>query len=138
MCDEIEEICRRHKISWNVYADDFNLSSREISQDLKIELLAVPARHGFKVKERKTRDNLGRTIPHVLGLTIVDGKIHINRQTKNYIRRIIYAALTQNAYSAERVAGVIGYVCHIYGDEENWPGSILRVWRQYQSERRAE
>jgi hypothetical protein len=134
MCDEIQEICRQHEINWNVYADDFNLASRYISPELKEELLSIPAKHGFLVKERKTRDNSRKTIPHVLGLTVVYGVIHINRKTKNKIRRIIYAAMTKDAYTSEQVAGLIGHVRHIYGEEENWPGSILNVYRQYQRE----
>jgi hypothetical protein len=98
----------------------------------KAELLAIPAKFGFSVKEKKTRDNSGRTIPHLLGLTVVDGKIHIGRESKNKIRRIIYAAMTFGAYSPEQVTGIVGYVRHIYGEEENWPGGILNVYRQYQ------
>lgn len=135
MCDEIQEICRQHGIDWNVYADDFNVAGQNISSVLKAELLAIPVKYGFQIKERKTRDNSGKTIPHVLGLTIVDGKIHINRQTKNRIRRIIYAAKTHGAYSDEKVAGVIGYIRHIYGEEINWPGNILTVYQRYQARR---
>jgi hypothetical protein len=132
MCDEIEEICQRNGISWNVYADDFNFAGQNIPLEVKNELLAIPAKYGFSVKERKTRDNLGKTIPHILGLTIVDGKIHINAQTKNRIRRILYAARVHNAYSSEQVSGVVGYLRHIYGEENNWPGNLLNAYRRWQ------
>lgn len=138
MCDEIQEICQRHGIIWNVYGDDFNFGSQNISLEAKAELLAVPAKYGLQIKERKTRDNLGKTIPHILGLTIVDGKIHIKRQTKDRIRRILYAARVYGAYSDEKVAGLIGYVRHIYGEEANWPGSILKLYQQYKAERRSQ
>ncbi len=136
MCDELQEICRQHGIIWNVYADDFNFTGQDISLDLKAELLAVPVKYGFQLKDRKTRDNAGKTVPHILGLTIVDEKIHINCQTKNRIRRIIYAAGKFGAYSVEQVAGRIGYVRHIYGEKLNWPGSILKIWQQYQQTER--
>lgn len=137
MCEEIEALCRRYynRVDWNVYADDFNVAGKTIPAELKAEMLEIPAKYGFQIKKEKTRDNAGRTIPHLLGLTIVDGKIHINRQTKNRIRRIIYAAATQGAYSNEKVAATVGYVRHIYGEEANWPGSIRTVYRRYQARR---
>jgi hypothetical protein len=138
MCDRMQEVCQKHEVVWNVYADDFNVASRMIFPQAKAELLAIPAKYGFSIKEKKTRDNFGRTIPHLLGLTVVDGKIHIGRQAKNKIRRIIYAASTAGAYSSEQVSGIVGYVRHIYGEEENWPGSILNVYRQYQQAERGQ
>jgi len=137
MCNEIGEICQRHGITWNVYGDDFNFGKRiNIMRTSKEELLSIPPKHGLSIKEKKTRDNLGKTIPHILGLTIVDGKIHIKRQTKNRIRRMLYAATVHGAYSDEKVSGLIGYVRHIYGEKTNWPGSILKLYQQYQTERR--
>jgi hypothetical protein len=140
MCDEIDETCRHYGVDWNVYGDDFNVASQTIPPDLKNEILSIPAKYGLSINEKKTRDNVqasgGITIPHILGLTIVDGKVHIKRRTKEKIRRIIYAAMVHDAYSDEQVAGMIGYVRHIYGEKNNWPGNILRIYKQYQKERR--
>lgn len=134
MCEEIDEICRKHKISWIVYADDFNFAAEEISPETKEELLAVPAKYGFEIKEKKTRDNSGRTIPHLLGLTIVNGQIHLRRGRKKEFRRIIYAALVYQAYSSEKVKGIIEAIRFVYGEENNWPGWLLRIWQDYQAE----
>jgi len=138
MCDDIQEICQRNGTNWNVYADDFNIAGLNIPFDLKTELLSVHSKYLFLIKDKKTRDNFGKTIPHILGLTIVDGKIHINRQTKNRIRRILYAARVHGAYSDEKVTGIIGYVRHVYGDESDWPGSILKLYQYYQTEQEEE
>ncbi len=129
MCEEIDRICKEHSLEWVVYADDFNFAGESISQEVKNELLAVPARYGFKIKNEKIRDNLGKTIPHILGLAIRDGKIHIRRRLKNKFRRIIYAAGTKGAYSENCVRGVIQNIGYIYGD--NWPGWLLKVYLDY-------
>jgi len=134
MCDEMEAICQKMDVKWNVYVDDFNFAASEISPELKKELLAVPTKYGFQVKQEKTRDNLGKTVPHLLGLTLVDNKIHIKRRLKKKFRRIMYAA-RKGIYSPEQVLGVGEYLKHIYGEHDNWPGWLLKPYDQYQAER---
>lgn len=127
MCDEIEKICLENGIDWSVYADDFNFSSMKISAEIKKELLAVPEKFGFAIKPKKTKDNLGKTIPHLLGLTVVDGNLHISRKQKKKFRRIFYAAMKYGAHSPEVVHGIMRYIGHIYGKKENWPGWLTKI-----------
>ncbi len=130
MLDDLEKICQDNDIVWSVYVDDFNFASSSISAKVKKELLAVPTKHGFKVHPKKIKDNFGKTIPHLLGLTIVDGKIHISRKQKKKFRQIIYLATKYDAYapfSDEVVRGVLGYIKHIYGERKNWPGWVVRI-----------
>ena len=127
MCNEIDKICHENGISWSVYADDFNFSSENISLEIKERLLAVPEKFGFAIKPKKTKDNLGKTIPHLLGLTVVEGKIHISRKQKKKFRRIFYEAMKYDAYSPEVVHGIMRYIGHIYGEKENWPGWLTKI-----------
>ncbi len=126
MCDEFEKICTREKIFWSIYADDINfVSANLIPEETKQELSAVPTKFGFKIKSKKTKDNLGKTIPHLLGLTVVDRRIHISRRKKNKIRQILYAIEKFEAYSPETALGYKAYLKLIYGkDEKNWPGWV--------------
>lgn len=135
LCDEVAAVCQKYNIEWNVYVDDFNFAAQKnIPPEAKAELLAVPAKYGFSLKAEKTRDNYGKTIPHILGLTIVDNKIHIKRRLKNKFRRIMYAA-RMGVYSSEQVLGIRAYIRDIYGDQENWPGWLLKPYDRYQAER---
>jgi hypothetical protein len=132
MCVEIDKICKKHNIRWIVYADDFNFCAQEITLEVMQELLAVPAKFGFSIKPEKTKDNFGKTIPHILGLTIVDEDIHINRSQKKKVRRMMYAARKFGAYSPEQVAGMTSYISGIYGQKKNWPGWLLKEYIKYQ------
>ncbi len=126
MCDAFEKICIREKIFWSIYVDDINfVSANLISEETEQELSAVPAKFGFRIKPKKTKDNLGKTIPHMLGLTVVDRRIHISRRKKKKIRQILYAIEKFGAYSPETALGLEGYLKHIYGeDKKNWPGWV--------------
>lgn len=137
MCEEIDRVCKKYGIIWCVYADDFNFAAQSISQEAKEELKAIPLKYGFKIKEEKIKDNLGRTIPHMLGLTIVKGKIHIRRKRKKECRRRFWEALKYGDYSPAEVKGVAEAIRCIYGEEENWPGWLLRPWREYQAKQTA-
>ncbi len=134
MCREIDEICKAHNIKWFVYADDFNFSAAEITPDVKKKLLIIPSKYGFSIKAKKTKDNLGKTIPHMLGLTIVDGEIHIRRRTKKKFRRILYMAWKHGAYSPQQVRGTVATIRQTYGQERNWPGWLRKYWTKYQIE----
>ncbi len=134
MCEAIAAVCQRYGIEWNIYVDDFNLAAPNIPPEAKVELLAVPAKYSFCLKTEKTRDNYGKTIPHILGLTIVDNKIHIRRRLKNKFRRIMYAA-RMGAYSQEQILGISGYIRNVYGEQQNWPGWLLKPYDRYQAER---
>ena len=138
MCREIDEVCKAYDISWFVYADDFNFAAQNITHDVKNKLLAIPANYGFSIKAAKTKDNLGKTIPHMLGLTIVDGKIHIKRHSKKKFRKIFYMAWKYGVYSPEQVSGIAAAIKQTYGPEKNWPGWLRKYWTKYQAKRRKE
>ncbi len=136
MCCEMDRICQTHNIKWFVYADDFNFASKEIiSPEIKEELLAIPTKSGFSVKPEKTKDNLGKTTPHMLGLTIVGKKhqkIHINHRKKNAYRRIFFMAWKyDDAYPKKYVIGIAMYIRQIYGQEQHWPGWVREYWILY-------
>jgi hypothetical protein len=131
MCEEIEKICRKKRIRWAVYADDFNFAAGKITAEAKTEILAVPQKFGFTVKEEKNKDNHGKTIPHLLGLTIVERKIHISRRRKKEYRRIFFEALKHENHSANKVKGIANAIRCIYGEEKNWPGWLLKPWQEY-------
>ena len=132
MCQEIDEVCKAYGIRWFVYADDFNFAALEIVPDVKKKLLVIPSKYGFSIKVKKIKDNLGKTIPHMLGLTIVDGKIHIRRCTKKKFRRILYMAWKYETYSSEQVWGIVAAIRQTYGEEKNWPGWLRKYWTKYQ------
>jgi len=132
MCQEIDEVCKAHGIKWCVYADDFSFAALEIVPDVKKKLLEIPSKYGFSIKAKKIKDNFGRTIPHILGLTIVDGKIHIRRGTKKKFRRILYMAWKYGAYSPQQVEGTVAAIRQTYGKEKNWPGWLRECWTRYQ------
>lgn len=139
MCREIDLVCKRHSIKWIVYADDFNFAADEISWEAKRDLLAIPAKYGFQVKPQKTRDNLGKTIPHLLGLTIVGGNIHLRRRTKKKFRRILWmAAKGKGAYSPRCAIGIARHIDYIYGEQANWPGWLEKAWIEYRKRMEAE
>jgi len=127
MCEEIDGVCIANGIKWSVYVDDFNFAAQSISLEVKQSLLAIPSKFGFSIKPKKTKDNLGKTIPHLLGLTIVDGKIHLSRQQKKKFRRIFYSAVKYRAYPPEVVRGIMMYIHHIYGEKKNWPGWLIKM-----------
>jgi RNA-directed DNA polymerase len=122
MCRKINVLCRKNKISWAVDADDFNFAASSIAPETKEELLSIPIAYGFTIKEKKIKDNLGKTIPHMLGLTIVNGKIHMSHRRKNKFRRMIYAAYKFNSYSENKINGIKSAIQFIYGEEKKWPG----------------
>lgn len=97
MCELMNKICNSESSDWSVYADDFNFSAPCISSEVKKKLLIVPREFDFLIKKKKIKDNLGKTIPHMLGLTVVNGKIHICRRQKKKFRRIFYAAMKYEA-----------------------------------------
>jgi len=132
MCQEIDRVCQAHSLSWFVYADDFNFAGAEITPEAKEELLAIPAKHGFFIKKKKNKDNLGKTIPHMLGLTVVDGKIHIRRGAKNKFRRRLYMAWKYGAYSRAQALGIAAAIRQTYGQEKDWPGWLRKYWVKYQ------
>ncbi len=134
MCNRIQQVCEKHNIKkFIVYADDFTFASDLISEEAKKELLAVPVSFGFEINEKKTR-NFVNIVPHVLGLTIVRGEIHLNHRRKNKFRRILYAA-TKGNYSHKHVMGIVAAIRQIYGEERNWPGWLLKPWQKYQLKR---
>ncbi len=122
MCEVLDEICESSGIKWSVYADDFNFAAEHISDEVKERLILIPADFGFSIKPSKNKDNLGKTVPHMLGLTVVGGKLHIKRKLKNKFRRVLYAHKKYGAYSDEVVRGIHNYVGCIYGEKKNWPG----------------
>ncbi|MDP3935137.1 MAG: hypothetical protein Q8Q46_02905, partial [Candidatus Giovannonibacteria bacterium] len=103
-----------------------------ITSEVKEKLLTIPAKHGFSIKEKKTKDNLGKTIPHMLGMTIVNEEIHIRRRNKKVYRRIFYMAWKYGAYSPEKVRGMVAAIKQTYGNEENWPNWLREYWNLYQ------
>lgn len=127
MCEEIDLICRANKIKWSVYADDFNFSAVSISPEVRDILLSIPSKYGFEIKKEKNKDNFSKTIPHLLGLTVVDGNLHITRRQKKKFRQMLYMAVKYKAYSPEVVRGIRGYIKHIYGEEKNWPGWLKKI-----------
>lgn len=131
MCEEFDRVCRvQGIIDWAVYVDDFTFAAPGISEKTKKELLIIPEKFGFKVKDGKIKDNQGKTIPHMLGLTIVDDKIHIRRERKKEYRRIFHEA-SQGKHSPQRVAGIANAVRCIYGEEKNWPGWLRKPYVEY-------
>jgi RNA-directed DNA polymerase len=134
MCREINRICRKNKIKWAVYADDFTFAADFISPEIQEKLLNIPLNYGFSVKKEKTKDNLGKTIPHFLGLTIVNDKVHIKRKRKKEYRKRIYAALKFGVYSSNQINGIANAIRYIYGEEKDWPGWLRKVWLQYRAE----
>ncbi len=132
MCREIQHVCKKHGIKkWIIYADDITCVSDEISQDAKDELLAIPAKFGFSIKEKKTRDNKGKHIPHILGMTVVNGKIHLPRAKKKEYRRILFEATKFGSHSKEKVLGILSHINQVYGGEDNWPGWLLKPTLKY-------
>lgn len=127
MCQEIDITCRANNIDWSVYADDFNFSAEMISPEIKQTLLAIPNKFGFSIKPKKNKDNLGKTIPHLLGLTIVDSKIHISRKQKKKFRNIFHLAVKYETYPPEVVHGIMRYIGHIYETKENCPCWLTKV-----------
>jgi len=138
MCQEIDEVCKAHGIKWCVYADDFSFAALKIVPDAKKKLLEIPYKYGFSIKARKIKDNFDRTIPHILGLTIVDGKIHIRRCTKKKFRRIFYMAWKYGFYSPQQVEGTAAAIRQTYGKEKNWPGWLREYWTKYQTKYQTE
>lgn len=131
MCEEFDRICRKHGIvDWVAYVDDFTFAATGISEKAKGELLNVPTKFGFKVKEEKIKDNKSKTIPHMLGLTIVDGKVHIRRERKKEYRRIFHEAL-QGKHSSQKVSGLANYIKCIYGELKDWPGWLRNPYVEY-------
>jgi hypothetical protein len=133
MCEEMEKVCQENGISWIIYVDDFNLAAPDISPELKEKLLRIPEKFGFQIKPEKTKDNLGKTIPHLLGLTIVDEKIHIKRKSKKRYRREFFHAIKSDDYSSHKARGIANAIRCIYGPEENWPGWLRKPWEIYQA-----
>ncbi len=135
---EIDFLCKKHKISWICYADDFNFASKtEIPKKTKEELMKIPLKYGFALSREKIRDNKGRTIPHLLGLTIVDNKIQIRRERKKEYRRFFYLAGKCGKYSPGEVEGIAEAIRCIYGEIDDWPSCLRKPyqsWRQKQFE----
>jgi hypothetical protein len=127
MCQEFEKTCQKYQLQWSIYVDDINFaSSKIISRNIQQELLEIPKKFGFRIKSIKIKNNCGTTIPHLLGLTIVDGKLHISRHKKNEIRRKMYAFIKHGAYSEHIAMGLMMYVQYIYGkDQKKWPNWLL-------------
>ncbi|MBL7084207.1 MAG: hypothetical protein ISS41_11360 [Candidatus Aminicenantes bacterium] len=138
MCQEIDEVCKAHGIKWCVYVDDFHFAALKIVPDVKKKLLTIPSKYGFSIKAKKIKDNFDRTIPHILGLTIVNGKIHIRRCTKKKFRRIFYMAWKHGAYSPQQVEGTVAAIRQTYGKEKNWPGWLREYWTKYQTKYQTE
>lgn len=136
MCGEIDEFCEANNLRWAVYVDDFTFAGKDISEEMKQEILRIPEKFGFRFKKEKTKDNRGKTIPHMLGLTIVDGKVHIRRGRKKEYRRIFHEALRNKDFNPKKAAGLANYIRCIYGPEEHWPGWLRRPWEEYQITRR--
>lgn len=132
MCEGIDQICKAAGLDWFVYADDFHFAGKNISPEMKTSLLEIPPRYGFSIKKEKTHDNLGKTIPHLLGLTIVDNKIHLKRKTKKKFRYLLYCACRDNSISPKKINGIVASIRQVYGPEKNWPGWLLKDWLKYQ------
>ncbi len=128
MCEEIESVCQNWEIDWCVYADDFTFAGKDVTNEMKKTLLAIPKKYGFKIKKKKTKDNLGKTIPHMLGLIIVDGKVHLKRYTKKKFRQRFYFAWKHGLYNDWLVDGTANVIRQVYGDPEDWPGSLRKYW----------
>lgn len=128
MCQEIETVCREFEINWCVYADDFTFAGEIITPKMVEILIAIPKKYGFKIKKSKTKDNLGKTIPHMLGLTIVDDQIQLKRKTKKEFRRRLYLAWKYDAFNEWQIDGVVAVIKQTYGEIENWPGSLRKYW----------
>lgn len=129
MCEEISRICKENGIKWFVYADDFCFAAEKIPSEVKERIFSIPAKYGFSIKPEKNRDNLEKTIPQMLGLTIVDGKIHLKRKTKKKFRSILYMAKYEK-YSPSQIAGVISVIRQIYGPKKNWPGWLIKTGKK--------
>ncbi len=128
MCEEIEAFCQKQKINWCVYADDFTFASEVITAKEQQLLLAIPEKYGFVIKPEKTKDNFGNTIPRMLGLSIVDDRIHLKRYTKLKFSRMLFAAWKHDAYNDRQVDGIAAVIKQTYGEVQNWPGSLRKYW----------
>lgn len=138
MCEEIDVVCRAEGIRWCVYADDFTFASEAITPEMKDALLAIPKKFGFRIKKAKTKDNLGKTIPHMLGLTIVNNEVHLRRRTKEEFRRRLYLAWKYNEFNDRKMDGVFAVIKQTYGEVKNWPDSLRKYWVLYINKRKEE
>jgi hypothetical protein len=132
MCEEIEAVCQKFGIKWCVYVDDFTFAGEVITSEMREALIAIPRKYGFRIKKSKTKDNLGKTIPHMLGLTIVDDQIQLRRRTKREFRRRFYLAWKYDTFNEWEIAGIVAVIKQTYGkDIENWPNSLKNSWLLY-------
>ncbi len=131
MCDEIEAYCQKKNLSWCVYVDDFTFAGETITSEMKKDLSAIPEKYGFKIKKSKTKDNQGNTIFHALGLTIVNGEVHLKRKTKKKFRRMLYLAWKYDEYNYKQINGITGVIKQVYGEPKNWPNSLRKYWVLY-------
>lgn len=112
-------LCRKRDIIFSRYADDLCFSSNNRVLLNKIEPIVIEILHdeGFEVNDRKTRYLSNDVKKTIVGITINNKEIHVDKLLKRNIRTKIFNAIKNNDYSdRENILGSIAFVASIEPD----------------------
>lgn len=120
MDSRISGLCRRRGIVYSRYADDlcFSSDNRLALNKIKVIIQKIVADEGFSINEEKTRFLSEARRKDILGITVNQGEIHVNKEYKRLIRSKIYNSIMKKDYSEKNVIrGMISYVSSIEGEK---------------------
>lgn len=109
-------LCRKKDIIFSRYADDLCFSSNNRTLLNKIEpiVIKILKDEGFEANQKKTRylsDDVKKT---VVGITINNKGIHVDKKLKKNVRSQIFNAIKNNDYTQkEKIIGTIAYISSI-------------------------
>lgn len=109
-------LCRKKDIAFSRYADDlcFSSNNRIILNKIEPIVIKILDDEGFSINNKKTRYLSDEVKKTVVGITINNKEIHVDKKLKRNIRVDIFMSIKNKDYSKkDKIIGTIAYISSI-------------------------
>lgn len=122
----INGYCSRKDIVYTRYADDLTFSSNNRKLLNKVEkfIKYIVEDEGFVINEKKTRYLSNDVKKTVMGITINDDSIHVDKKFKRNLRAQIYQSIKFKNY--ENNSQILGKIAYINSIEDGFKNKMLK------------
>lgn len=124
ICFELDKkllkISSDYNLVYTRYADDLWFSSQEplILKEARSHIVETVKKYGFIINREKVKYKTGAaTVPKMLGINLVKGKMKIPRKSVENYRTKIHLAITNTEIPVEEVLGIISFVTMVEGNK---------------------
>lgn len=122
----INGYCSRKDIVYTRYADDLTFSSNNRTLLNKVEkfIKYIVEDEGFEINEKKTRYLSNNVKKTVMGITINDDSIHVDKKFKRVLRAQIYQSIKSKNY--ENNSQILGKIAYVNSIEDGFRNKMLK------------